>query len=131
MAAPRAPGTGAPSGGGNASSNRPLMRGGWGPQMAPVQKAKTFKASARRLLRRLAPERRLVMLVIAFSIVSTSLTVSGPKLLGRATDLIFVGSGVIRNANIVAATGIEAGNGIDFAALAGVLVLVITLYAGA
>jgi ATP-binding cassette subfamily B protein len=137
MAAPRGPGPGAAGGGGaggagaGGAQNRPLMRGGWGPQMAPVQKAKTFKASAKRLLRRLAPERKLVMLVIAFSIASTTLTVSGPKILGRATDLIFIGSGVIRNANIVAATGIEAGHGVDFAALAGVLVLVLVLYAGA
>jgi ATP-binding cassette subfamily B protein len=107
------------------------MRGGWGPQMAPVQKPKTFKASARRLLGRLAPESRLVVMVIVFAVVSTALTVSGPKILGRATDLIFVGSGMIRNANIVAASGIQAGRGIDFAALADVLVRVMVLYAGA
>jgi ATP-binding cassette, subfamily B, multidrug efflux pump len=130
MAAARGPGGGGGAGGAS-TQHRPIMRGGWGPQMAPVQKAKTFKASARRLLARLAPERKLVVLVIAFAIASTSLTVSGPKILGRATDLIFIGSGVIRNAKIVAATGIETGNGIDFAALAGVLVLVMALYAGA
>jgi ATP-binding cassette, subfamily B, multidrug efflux pump len=129
MTATRGP---APAGGGATSAqNRPIMRGGWGPQMAPVQKPKTFKASARRLLGRLAPERRLVVMVIVFAVVSTALSVSGPKILGRATDLIFVGSGMIRNAHIVAATGIQAGRGIDFAALAEVLVLVMVLYAGA
>ncbi len=129
MTATRGP---APAGGSaTAAQNRPLMRGGWGPQMAPVQKPKTFKASARRLLGRLAPESRLVVMVIVFAVVSTALTVSGPKILGRATDLIFVGSGMIRNANIVAASGIQAGRGIDFAALADVLVRVMVLYAGA
>ena len=44
------------------------------------QKAKNFKASARRLLGRLAPERRLVVLVIAFALRrQRSLTVSGPE----------------------------------------------------
>ena len=129
MTATRGP---APAGGGATSTqHRPIIRGGWGPQMAPVQKPKTFKASARRLLGRLAPERRLVVMVIAFAVVSTALTVSGPKILGRATDLIFVGSGMIRNAHIVAASGIKAGRGIDFAALADVLVLVMVVYAGA
>ena len=68
----------------------PAMRGPFG-GMGPPQKAKHFRSSGRRLLGLLAPERRLISVVIAFAIASVSLSVAGPRILGRATDLIFAG----------------------------------------
>ncbi len=122
-----------------APAQRPIMRGGWGPQMAPVQKPKTFKASARRLLGRLAPERRLVTVVIALAVVSTSLTVAGPALLGKATDIIF--RGYLGNhpeaiaghdiTDLVGTMGVVSGRGIDVDALVSVLALCLFVYAGA
>ena len=75
-----------------AAPPRPMLRGPMGgANFGPPQKARTFKASARRLRGRLAPERRLIKLVIALALVSVVLAVSGPRLLGHATDIVFAG----------------------------------------
>ena len=47
----------------------PPMRGPFA-QMGPPQKAKNFGTSARRLIRLVAPQRRLITLVIAFGVAS-------------------------------------------------------------
>jgi ATP-binding cassette subfamily B protein len=127
------------------------MRGPMG-MMGPPQKAKNFKPSARRLLGLLAPQKRLISLVVAFGVASVSLSVAGPKILGKATDLIFSGffgarlpayltheqaveqlraSGNTRTADLVEAMHVQPGRGIDFTALGHVLVLVMGLYLGA
>ena len=130
----------------------PPMRGPFGAAMGPPQKAKDFGASARRLVGRLAPQRRLITLVIAFAVASVGLSVTGPKVLGRATDLIFAGffgsrlpatqthaeavaalhaAGNHRTAELVDAMGVQPGHGIDGGALAEVLAIVMALYVGA
>jgi len=53
------------------------------------QKAMTFKPSAKRLIRRMGPERDRALLVIGLAVVSVFLLAYGPRLLGNATDLIF------------------------------------------
>ena len=68
---------------------RPIFRGPMGAGFGPPQKAKSFKASGKRLLARLAPERALVVLVLLCALASVALTVSGPRLLGDATNIIF------------------------------------------
>ena len=55
------------------------------------QKAMTFGPSARRLLRRMAPERSRALAVVALAVVSVVPARLGPRLLGHATDLIFDG----------------------------------------
>ena len=50
-----------------------------------------FGPSARRLLGRLAPERAIVAAVILLAVASVGCRVVGPKILGRATDIIFAG----------------------------------------
>ena len=97
MSAPQGPGRpggpaapGSPQGTSSAAANagpRPMMRGPMGGAFGPPQKAKTFKASAKRLLGRLAPERRLIIFVVAFAVTSVALNVSGPKILGPVTPL--------------------------------------------
>ncbi len=99
-----------------ASSSPP--RGPMSMQMGPPQKAKQFGASAKRLLGRLAPERTLVLAVLALAVVSVGLSVSGPRILGRGTDIIFAGY-------------LDPARGVDFTALSAVLVLVMMLYVGA
>ena len=52
------------------------------------------RTSARRpsgCSRRLRPERLMVVAVVALAVVSVALSAIGPKILGRATDLIFAG----------------------------------------
>ena len=137
-----------------AASQRPAgppMRGPFG-AMGPPQKAKHFRASGRRLVGLLVPQRRLIVLVIALAVASVGLSVSGPRILGHATDLIFAGffgsrmpagqthdeavaalhaAGNHRTAELVDAMDVQPGHGIDFGALAQVLALVMALYAGA
>jgi ATP-binding cassette subfamily B protein len=111
------------------------MRGPLGAGMAPPQKAKNFGVSARRLIGLLAPQRAMIAIVIGFAIGSVALSVSGPRILGKATDLIF--AGFLRThpttgdlAHLYASQQAHA-TGIDFTALAHVLLLVIALYLGA
>ncbi|WP_433367359.1 ABC transporter ATP-binding protein [Actinoplanes sp. CA-142083] len=59
----------------------------------PPEKLQDFKGSTKRLLGLLKPYRALVSLVLLFGVASVALSVSGPRLLGHATDIIF--SGVI------------------------------------
>ncbi|WIM95109.1 ABC transporter ATP-binding protein [Actinoplanes oblitus] len=64
---------------------RMMMAGG------PPEKLEDFKGSTKRLLGMLKPQRALVGLVLAFGVVSVFLSVLGPRLLGKATDVIFEG----------------------------------------
>jgi ATP-binding cassette subfamily B multidrug efflux pump len=125
--------------------------GGRGPMgMAmPGEKSKNFGPNAKRLLRRLRPERTLVALVVVLAVASVVLTSIGPKILGHATNLIFEGffsaqlpanvtkaqvvdqlraNGQTQQADLLAGLDLVPGQGIDFTALGRVLVLVMALY---
>jgi ATP-binding cassette, subfamily B, multidrug efflux pump len=128
---------------------------GRGPMAAmgmPAAKAMTFGPSARRLLGRLAPERGMIAGVVLLAITSVSLSVAGPRILGRATDLIFAGvlgrqlpagltteqaaaaaraAGNGNVANIITSNHVVPGQGIDFGALGAVLLLAVGLYGAA
>ena len=119
----------------------------------PVAKSKDFRTSFLRLLRELRPERRWVFLVVVLAIVSVVLAVIGPKLLGEATNIIFEGvvgqqmgamglsdvpkeqvvemlraQGQANVADMLASMDVIPGVGIDFAALATILVFVAAAY---
>jgi ATP-binding cassette subfamily B protein len=119
---------------------------------APDAKAKSFGPSLKRLLRRLAPERFQVGLIIALVIVSVVLNTIGPYILGKATNLVFDGvvgkqlpSGVTKDqaieglrakgdntfADMLGAMDVVPGVGVDFGAVGRVLALVLLLYIGA
>ncbi len=69
-------------------------RGGGPPWMnvgQPAEKSMTFGPSAKRLLRRLRPYQAQLLVIVALGVVSVTLSVIGPKILGRATDIIFAG----------------------------------------
>ncbi|WOP20198.1 ABC transporter ATP-binding protein [Raineyella sp. LH-20] len=57
----------------------------------PTEKATNFGPSLRRLLGHLRPERALIGLVVVMAAAGVAFTVVGPKLIGRATDIIFAG----------------------------------------
>jgi ATP-binding cassette subfamily B protein len=106
--------------------------------MAPPQKAKHFKSSARRLLGLLGPQKQLIALVLAFAASSVSLSVAGPDLLGKVTNIVFKGfmgshppTANANTAKLASAMHVEAGHGIDFDALAHLLVIIMALYAAA
>ncbi|HRC66060.1 MAG TPA: ABC transporter ATP-binding protein, partial [Dermatophilaceae bacterium] len=126
------------------------------PHMAmgmPAEKSMSFGPSARRLLSWLAPERVKVTTVLVLVVLSVVLNSVGPKILGRATDLIFAGLvGRMLGTNIPAGTsradviaamraqgqdrmadmlqGVDfiPGQGIDFAAIGQVLLVVLAIY---
>ncbi|HUG07326.1 MAG TPA: ABC transporter transmembrane domain-containing protein, partial [Acidimicrobiia bacterium] len=133
------------------------IQGQGGPGRGPFghgmigQKSLNFGPSAKRLLRRLRPELPKVLSVVVTAIVSVALAAIGPKVLGRATDLIFAGViGKRLPAGLTKAEAIEAaraqgqnqiadllsgidlipGQGIDFTAVGQVLLIVLALYAG-
>ncbi|SDJ74742.1 ABC transporter ATP-binding protein [Nonomuraea jiangxiensis] len=115
----------------------------------PAEKALDFGGSFRRLLRLLRPERTLLTVILALGAVSVALTVTGPKILGHATDVIFSGiigaqlpAGVTKEqavaglraqgqntfADMVSSMSVVPGQGIDFTALAQVLGWVLVIY---
>ena len=55
------------------------------------QKAMNFGPSAKRMLARMRPDHRKVTAVMVLAVVSVALFAVGPRVLGRATDLIFAG----------------------------------------
>jgi ATP-binding cassette subfamily B protein len=85
--------------------------------MLPAEKAKDFKGSARRLAGLLGPERVWIAAVIVLGAASVALSVTGPKILGNATTVIF--------------EGFRSPAGIDFSRLHSILFWVIGIYIAA
>ena len=137
------------------TQQRPPARrgpGGGGPfggMGMPVEKSMNFGPSAKRLLGRLRPYRVGVVVVVLLSVISVTLSVIGPKILGVATDIIFSGliskplpvgatkqqvidglraSGDNQMADFISRIDIHPGLGIDFSALSMILGLVLLLY---
>ena len=70
------------------------MSGPGGRMMAqggPQQRSMNFKASGKRLLAQFRPQRALLIVMLCAGVCSVALSVVGPKILGRATDLVFGG----------------------------------------
>ena len=115
-------------------------------------KPSNFKESGKRLFGRLRPHRVKTSLVVVLTIGSVLLMAVGPRILGRATDLVFAGlvggrlpegttqeqaverlraSGDDNVAEMVSAMDLVPGQGVDFDAVARVLVLVLVIYLAA
>ncbi len=126
--------------------------GPWGGNM-PVEKSMNFGPSARRLIGRLAPERVGVIIVLALAVVGIALAVIGPRIIGKATDVIFEGwtshtiagqfpagvskdqiveilrsSGRTSQADMLSAMNLVPGAGIDFHRLGQILLAVLAIY---
>jgi ATP-binding cassette subfamily B multidrug efflux pump len=116
------------------------------------QKANTFGPSIKRLLVRMRPDRHKAYGVLVLTVLSVGATAVGPKLLGRATDVIFAGliggglpagqtkaeairqlrdEGRNKVADMVASMDVVPGRGVDFTAVGQVLMLVIAIYLAA
>ena len=125
-------------------------RGPFGHMMGgPAVKALNFKGSLRRLVSTLRGYGRLVAAAVALGVVSVTLSVIAPKIMGNATDLIFEGliggrlpagltkaqavarlraTGQGRIADMVSAMDVVPGRGVDFTAVGYVLLGVLVLY---
>ena len=123
------------------------------PASTPIgsQKAMHFVPSAKRMLRQMSPDRPKVGAVLMLAVSSVALWALGPKILARATDLIFAGvfgrqlpsditkaeaveraraSGDAGVADMMAAMDeLVPGQGVDFAAVGEVLLIVMAVYA--
>ncbi|MER7202931.1 multidrug ABC transporter ATP-binding protein [Streptomyces sp. CB01635] len=124
------------------------MMGGGGPD----QRSMDFKGSGKRLIRQFRPEKTTMLAMVACVVLSVGLSVLGPKILGRATDLVFAGiigrempsgsskaqviagmrakgdSGV---ADMLSGIDFTPGQGIDFDAVGSVLGLALCTFLGA
>ncbi|MGH7903373.1 MAG: ABC transporter ATP-binding protein [Candidatus Dormibacteraceae bacterium] len=115
----------------------------------PTEKPMRFGPSARRLVGRLRPQGPRVVAVIGLGVASVAFLVVGPKVLGRATDIIFSGAigrrlpagtsleqavaathaaGNPNLASLLARMHVIPGRGIDFGALGAVLAWALALY---
>ncbi|QIP86612.1 ABC transporter ATP-binding protein [Streptomyces sp. Tu 2975] len=118
----------------------------------PVERSMDFKGSGKRLLRQLAPERATLWVMLAAGVLSVAFSVVGPKILGRATDLIFAGivgrqmpagtskeqtlEGMRRSgddglADMLSGVDFVPGEGIDFNAVGDVLLMALAVFVAA
>jgi ABC-type multidrug transport system fused ATPase/permease subunit len=116
---------------------------------APVTRSHDFWGSAARLVKQLAPHRRLCVAVIALGITGTAIGVVVPRILGHATDLLFNGvigrqlpagmtkaqavaaarsRGANTFADLLSGMNVVPGHGVDFGAVARTLTLALGLY---
>ncbi len=116
---------------------------------APVGRSHDFWGSAARLVKRLAPQRRLSIAVISLGITGTVIGVIVPRILGHATDLLFNGvigrqlpAGITKAqavsaarargdrtfADLLSGMSVVPGKGVDFGAVARTLALALGLY---
>ncbi|MFB7312323.1 ABC transporter ATP-binding protein [Streptomyces sp. NPDC056192] len=123
-----------------------MMAGG-----APTDRSMDFKGSSKRLLKRFATEKASLYGMLAACVLSVGLSVVGPKILGRATDLVFAGvigrrmpEGTTKEqaveglrktnsalADLLSGVDFTPGHGIDFDAVGNVLLTALAVYVGA
>ncbi len=97
----------------------PVMMGP-GPRMfVGGQKAKDFKGTMRELLKRLGSHKIAIAFALAATIASTVFSIIGPSMVGKATTTIFNGL----------TAKVTRSGGIDFSALADILIMLTVLYA--
>ncbi|MFD4631989.1 ABC transporter ATP-binding protein [Streptomyces sp. NPDC058284] len=115
-----------------------------GPMMGPDSRSMDFKNSGKRLLGQFRPERATMWAMLVAAVLSVALSVLGPKILGRATDLLFAGivgrdmpqgstkeqvldglraKGEGGMADMLSGVDFTPGEGIDFGAVGEVLLL--------
>lgn len=120
-----------------------------GVQQGPAERSRDFRATAIRMVRRLAPQRLLTITVVALSMTGIAIGVIGPRILGHATDLLF--NGVIGRAlpaghskeqaidaarargdgqfaQMLSGMNVTPGQGVDFRAIGMTLALALSLY---
>ncbi|MDA8233214.1 MAG: ABC transporter ATP-binding protein [Clostridia bacterium] len=86
----------------------------------PVQKAKDFKGTFKRLLRYLKPRRMQLLAVGITALLSTVFSIVSPKIMGNATTILF--NGVMAKARHV------AGARVDFEAIGEIILILAGLY---
>lgn len=123
-----------------------MMAGG-----APTERSMDFKGSSKRLLKRFAAEKATLYVMLVAVALSVALSVVGPKILGKATDLVFAGvvgrgmdAGTTKEqaveglrkgnsglADMLSKVDFTPGQGMDFDAIGRVLLVALAVYVGA
>lgn len=114
-----------------------------------AEKSMDFKGSGKRVLKLLRPERALLGGVLGLGVLSIGCAVTGPKILGDATDLIFAGvvgerfpAGTTKQqvvegvrahgdggvADLLSSIDFTPGQGMDFGAIGTILLWVLAIY---
>ncbi len=130
------------------------MSMGMGPMRGagvPVQKSKDLRGTTRRLVARLAPERLKLTMALVLGVASVAFMVSGPQILGNATNVLFdgivgaklpVGStkaqaiqllrahGQGQLASMISGMNLVPGVGVDISRMGEVLALAALVYVG-
>lgn len=106
-----APRRGGPPFGGPMGGGPAFMRGG--------EKARDFKGTLKKLLGYLREHRLVLGVSLGLAALSTIFSIIGPKILGRATTLLFEG---------LMAQIMGTGSGIDFDAIGRILLTLVALY---
>ena len=83
----------------------------------PVEKSENFSETAKRLIRLMADEKYLVILIMFLAVVSVALVGLGPRILGHATDILFDGL-----------TKRDGQTGVNFESLHRTLIFALGLY---
>jgi len=135
--------------GGRPGGARAAMGGPGAMGAAPGGTAKDVRGTIRRLLARLRPDRIRLIFVVVLGATSVGFTVSGPKILGNATNVLFEGvvganlpkgmttaqvvaglraRGDDQLADMIAAMHVIPGLGVDFAHFGALLGLAALVY---
>lgn len=102
------------------TGNRPRrgpMGHGHGPE-APVEKAKDFQGTTKKILAYMSSYRPALVVVCIFAVASTVFNVIGPKILSRATTELFNGL----------MSKLSGSTGIDFAKIGRILLILLGIY---
>lgn len=104
------------------AENRPMNRPRRGPHGPgggpPMEKAKDFKGTIRKLLSYVKPFKAAIIAVMIFAVGSTIFNIAGPKVLSGATTEIF--NGLVSK--------VSGGSGVDFDKIAQILLTVMGMY---
>lgn len=96
----------------------------WGAMGRPVEKAKDFKGTFKRLLGYFVPQKYRLMIVLGAAIIGTVFNIVGPKILGLATTKLFEGL----LAKYIAFRRHQPAPGVDFGYIWMVLLILLGLY---
>jgi ATP-binding cassette subfamily B multidrug efflux pump len=137
----------------NDQKKKPIRQGfggGRGGVGAPIEKPRNFMGSLKRLLGYLKPQLIPLIIVIVFAVVSTIFMIIAPKMLGKATNVLFEGiigkmmppnmtkdqaieflkfSGRDQIAQMLGPMNIVPGQGVNFSRLATILLTLLGVYA--
>jgi ATP-binding cassette, subfamily B, multidrug efflux pump len=115
----------------------------------PPERSKDLRGTVRRLLARLRPERVRLVIVLVFGVTSVALLVTGPKILGAATNVLFDGvvgkqlpAGITKEqavtllrahgqgqlADMISGMNVTPGTGVDITQLGRILGLAALVY---